>query len=80
MPSATERMGEAFADSFLKPEAFRCDADTEFMLLESGLDVEHGAIYVRLSAPGFLDCTDWTGPFDTLDAAADELIRLYADD
>ena len=80
MPDAIERMREAFADSFMKPEAFRCDADTESMLLESGLDVEDGAIYARLSASGFLDCTDWSGPFDTLDAAADELVRLYADD
>jgi len=80
MPDAIERMREAFADSFMKPEAFRCDADTESMLLESGLDVEHGAIYARLSASGFLDCTDWSGPFDSLDAAADELVRLYADD
>ena len=80
MSDSLERLREAFADSFMKPEAFRCDADTESMLLESGLDVENGAIYARLSASGFLDCTEWSGPFDTLDAAADELIRLYADD
>jgi hypothetical protein len=80
MSEAIERMREAFADSFLKPEAVRCDADTEFMLYESGLDLEDGAIYARLSASGFLDCTEWSGPFDSLDAAADELVRLYADD
>jgi len=75
-----ERLREAFADSFMKPEAFRLDESTEYALAESGLDLEPGAIYARLSAPGFLDCTEWSGPFDTLDAAADELIRLYADD
>jgi len=79
MSDAIERMREAFADSFMKPEAVRCDADTEFMLYESGLDLEDGAIYARLSASGFLDCTEWCGPFDTLDAAADTLVRLYAD-
>jgi hypothetical protein len=70
----------AFTDSFLKPEAFRCDADTESMLHESGLDVEEGAIYARLSAPGFLDCTEWSGPFETIDAAGRYLIDTYAGD
>ncbi len=33
----------------------------------------------RLSAPGYLDCTDWNAPFDTeLDAMA-ALYDLYAD-
>jgi hypothetical protein len=27
--------------------------------------------YARLSAPGYLDCTDWTGPYETEDAALD---------
>ena len=78
--SIREELRAAFSDSFLKPEAFRLDASTEYALAESGLDLEDGAIYARLSAPGFLDCTEWSGPFDTLDAAADELVRLYADD
>lgn len=33
--------------------------------------VERGWFW-RLSAPGYMDCTDWCGPFDTLeDAKAD---------
>ena len=31
----------------------------------------------RLSAPGYLDCTDWSGPFDTEKEAMDYLIELY---
>jgi hypothetical protein len=81
MSNAIERMREAFADSFMKPEAFRLDDESmAYELAMCGLDVEEGAIYARLSASGFLDCLEWLGPFDTLDAAADELVRLYADD
>ncbi|MFQ5625521.1 MAG: hypothetical protein ACE5FM_02585 [Methyloligellaceae bacterium] len=35
--------------------------------------------WARLSAPGYLDATDWSGPFDTEDAAMDALIELYGD-
>ena len=68
----------AFSDSFLKPEAFRLDESTEYALAESGLDLEPGAIYARLSAPGFLDCTEWSGPFETIEAAGRYLIDTYA--
>jgi len=79
--SIREELRAAFADSFLKPEAFRLDDESmAYELAMCGLDVEEGAIYARLSASGFLDCLEWLGPFDTLDAAADELVRLYADD
>jgi len=33
----------------------------------------------RLSAPGYLDCTDWA-VFDTMKEAAEYLIDTYADD
>lgn len=31
----------------------------------------------RLSAPGYMDCTEWVGPFDTELEAALELERMY---
>lgn len=34
----------------------------------------------RLSAPGYLDCTDWSGPFDARVEAVEDLLRTYADD
>ena len=33
--------------------------------------------YSRLTAPGYLDCTDWSGPFPTAFRAIRELCRLY---
>lgn len=31
----------------------------------------------RLSAPGYLDCTDWIGPFDSAKDARREVINTY---
>jgi hypothetical protein len=33
--------------------------------------------WCRLSAPGYLDATDWLGPFDTKKEAMDELSDVY---
>ena len=35
--------------------------------------------YGRLSAPGFLDCTDWSGPYRSSRAAYDALDEMYGD-
>lgn len=33
--------------------------------------------YSRLSAPGYLDCTDWVGPFETEDDALRDCMEAY---
>jgi hypothetical protein len=33
----------------------------------------------RYSAPGYLDCTDWCGPYSTEDEAIEECRALYGD-
>lgn len=33
--------------------------------------------YGRLSASGYLDATDWTGPFETSEEALQEVMNLY---
>jgi len=48
-------------------------------VMEAGLDLDDNAIYARLSADGFLDCTELTGPHDSVADAANELIRLYGE-
>ena len=83
MKNAVQEMREVFKGSFLQPEAFRLDASTEYAqyaLAESGLDLEEGAIYARLSASGFLDCTDWSGPFQSVEEAAQHLIETYGEE
>lgn len=39
---------------------------------------ENHGWYVRLSAPGYLDCTDWEGPFDSEFEAMAELYDMFA--
>lgn len=74
-----EQMRIAFAGSFMQPQAFLGE-DVESELMEGGLDIEHGKVYCRLSADGFLDCTEWSGPFDSLEDAAQHLMETYAND
>lgn len=36
--------------------------------------------FARMSAPGYLDCTDWIGPYDTAEEAERECREMYGDD
>lgn len=36
--------------------------------------------FARLSAPGYMDCTEWSGPFATEEEAREHLIEMYGDD
>lgn len=40
---------------------------------------EQGGYFARLSASGYLDCTDWSGPFDSQDDAAQHLIDTFGE-
>lgn len=46
----------------------------------AGTELEKPGWYHRLSAPGYLDCTDWTGPFDCEEEANSDLCDMYGDD
>lgn len=39
-----------------------------------------GKFWGRYSAPGYLDCTDWHGPFDSVAECAADLQECYGDD
>jgi len=78
MENAIETMRETFRDSFMKPECY-VGADIECELMQSGLDVESDKFYCRLSASGFLDCTDWNGPFDSVSECAMHLVETYGE-
>ena len=54
-------------ESYICPQGFEDlkDGDT--------LETIEGKWFCRLSAPGYLDCTDWDGPFDTLAEARQAL-------
>lgn len=33
--------------------------------------------WCRLSAPGYMDCTDWEGPFDSLEEAKEHITNTF---
>jgi hypothetical protein len=79
MKHAIETVRETFRDSFMQPECY-IGADIEEELIMGGYDAEIDKIYCRLSASGFLDCTDWHGPFDTIEESAMFLIETYGEE
>ena len=78
MANAIETMRETFRDSFMQPECF-IGADIEFELMQADMDIESDKFYCRLSASGFLDCTDWHGPFDSVAECAEWLVETYGE-
>lgn len=77
--NVVETMRETFRDSFMQPQCYR-GSDIEEAVIDAGLDYEEDGIYCRLSASGYLDCTDWHGPFKTIEEAAQCLVDLYGED
>lgn len=79
MATVLNQLQKAFEGRFMQPKAYM-GKDIESEILEAGLDLEYDKFYCRLSADGYLDCTDWHGPFDTIDDCAQFLIDTYADE
>jgi hypothetical protein len=79
MPTAVQRLNEAAKDWFMKPQCYR-GADIQSEIMEAGLDLEDDKVYARLSASGYLDCTDWSGPYADTEEAAKDLLRRYGDE
>lgn len=49
--------------------------------VEGLADAEHvSGYFARLSAPGYMDCTDWGGPFDSTREAEEYLAETYGSD
>lgn len=51
----------------------------EYINIIDGFEViqEESGWFSRLSAAGYMDCTDWIGPFNTQEEALVELNNLY---
>lgn len=51
----------------------------EFCFPDEDCEITEAGIYYRLSASGYLDCTDWHGPFETEEQAVADMISTYCD-
>ena len=68
----------AYSAEFTEQEALAELADPDLCEPRDAEDCGAGW-YARLSAPGYLDCTDWIGPFDSEDEAFEALYETYGD-
>ena len=90
LQKAFEDMEEVFKDQFMKPEISlekwvivdgqgACPYEYLNDAVNDGQEYEVVTGYgARLSASGYLDCTDWT-VHDTIKEAIDSLIEMYAE-
>ena len=60
-------------DGFMRP------CVEEFPMPDPDAEIEDPGIYWRLSAPGHMDCTEWSGPFETIEDAVADMLHVYAD-
>lgn len=65
-----DRILEAMEKQFMQPELWESNTDSE----------NRSGWFCRLSAPGYLDCTDTGGPFETELEAKTYLVEMYGDD
>jgi hypothetical protein len=47
---------------------------------EGSFDEREEGFFARMSAPGYMDCTEWSGPFKTCEEAADDLYATHGED
>ena len=64
--------------AFMKPQAqYLTEREAlEYCIFENLQDAEAGW-YSRLSAPGYLDCTYWSGPFESEQEALDYIMETF---
>lgn len=58
------------------PDPVDLEAYLQGRILPGGHSQEEG-YYARLSAPGYLDCTGWSGPYRTEAEARDALAEMH---
>ncbi len=68
--TVTKRNGESES----VPADFYCEDDFPD---RKDVDVYEGKYWARLSAPGYMDQTEWSGPYDTLQEAKDYIESTY---
>ena len=75
---ARKECEKEFEGNFMQP-CFYLGADIQDIIMYEGLDCEDDSIYCRLSANGYMDKTDLSGPYTSLKDAANDLIEMYGE-
>lgn len=68
---------EAQNQEFMHPYAYKFTRQQARE--ETGDEDARAGWYSRLSAPGYLDCTDWSGPYKSQDEAFTALYEMYGE-
>jgi len=75
LKSEVDKIIHVLAQHFMQP-----DVQQIFFDELDNCGVSEPGWYFRLSAPGYLDCTDWTGPYETEEEANEALAICYEDE
>lgn len=79
-----QRINNTREGDILTPEEYAEHPGNEEAAAAYGVDPEDVETvfgwFARLSAPGYMDCTEWSGPFDTEEEAIAECKDMYGDD
>lgn len=74
VPADLIHYDDSLQDDYILGELYAyCEGQPQSYEIETGW-------YSRLSAPGYMDRTDWMGPFKTQSQAENECKQLYGDD
>ena len=65
--------------TILHPDVFHTEKE-HYKLLRGERWRRQRGWFVRLSAPGFLDCTEWSGPYDSQREANEALSDMFDGD
>lgn len=59
-------------------DTWNVPSDTPLPEDTTGTEIIDAGIFVRLSAPGYLDATDWDGPFEDISAAQQHISDTHS--
>lgn len=78
LPVVTNDTFVAYID--MNGESMLCPIWEDGEVYRPGSEIISGKWFARLQAPGYLDCTDWAGPFDSEEEARMYLATTYCID
>ncbi len=72
-PGPFVRVTDSHGESYLIPAGYEDPQPGDTVEIEGDAD----SVFCRLSAPGYMDCTGWDGPFASIEEARAYIRDLY---